>query len=130
MTEALPATLRQFLEAPNLATVATLDERGAPHATVVWFDLEGDRVLVNTRLGRAKERNLARDPRVAVAVFDADDPYRSVQLRGEVEEVRTGERAIADIHRLSQRYTGHDYADAVARISYLIGVSSWSSWGL
>lgn len=126
----LPEAVRQFLEAPNLATVATLGGDGAPHATVVWFLLDGDRVLVNTRLGRAKVRNLARDPRCALAVFDSNNPYRSVQLRGRVVASHRGAQAAADIHRLSRRYTQSDYRDPEARISYWIGVESWSAYGV
>ncbi|MGA7172149.1 MAG: pyridoxamine 5'-phosphate oxidase family protein, partial [Candidatus Dormiibacterota bacterium] len=61
----LPAAVRDFLTAPNLATVATLGTDGSPQATVVWFLLEGDLVLINTKVGRSKVRNLTRDPRVA-----------------------------------------------------------------
>jgi len=122
--------VREFLGAANLATVATLGRDGAPQATVVWYLLEGELVLINTKVGRSKVRNLARDPRVALAVFDRDDPYRSVQVRGVVSGRREGEAAAADIHRLSRRYTGHDYRDPEGRISYLITVESWSSYGL
>ncbi|MGC1908174.1 MAG: PPOX class F420-dependent oxidoreductase, partial [Candidatus Dormiibacterota bacterium] len=86
----LPAAVRDFLTAPNLATVATLGTDGSPQATVVWFLLEGDLVLINTKVGRSKVRNLTRDPRVALAVFDSGDPYRSVQVRGVVESRRDG----------------------------------------
>ncbi|HVB54643.1 MAG TPA: PPOX class F420-dependent oxidoreductase [Candidatus Acidoferrales bacterium] len=126
----LPPDVREFLNAPNLATVATLGHAGAPQATVVWFLLEGDQVLINTKSGRAKVRNLAHDPRVALAVFDQQDPYRSVQVRGVAEGRREGAASAADIHRLSRHYTGHDYRDPEGRISYLITVESWSSYGL
>jgi len=126
----LPAAVREFLKAPNLATVVTLDPDGAPQATVVWFLFEDDRVLVNTKAGRVKVHNLANDPRVALTVFDCAQPYLSVQLRGVVEEERRGEQAAADIHRLSQRYTSLDYSAPEERISYLIGIRSWSAWGL
>jgi PPOX class probable F420-dependent enzyme len=122
--------VREFLDAPNLATVATVDRDGAPQATVVWFLMEGDLVLVNTKVGRSKVRNLSRDPRVALAVFDHDDPDRSVQVRGVAEGRRDGAAASQDIHRLSRRYTGQDFGDPAGRISYLITIVSWSSFGL
>lgn len=124
----LPEAVRHFLAAPNLATLATLDAQGAPQATVVWFLLEGDLVLVNTRSGRAKVRNLDREPRSALAVFDSADPYQSVQLRGSVVERYGGERAAADIHRLSRRYLNSDYRDPTERISYWIAISSWTAY--
>jgi PPOX class probable F420-dependent enzyme len=126
----LPAPVREFLDAPNLATLATVDRDGAPQATVVWFLMEGDLVLVNTKVGRSKVRNLSRDPRVALAVFDHDDPDRSVQVRGVAEGWRDGAAASQDIHRLSRRYTGQDFRDPEGRISYVISVVSWSSFGL
>lgn len=126
----LPPQVREFLEAPNLATVATLGQDGSPQATVVWFLLEGELVLINTKVGRSKVRNLGRDPRVALAVFDREDPYQSVQVRGVAEGRRDGAAASKDIHRLSRRYTGHDYRDPEGRISYLITVQSWTSYGL
>jgi PPOX class probable F420-dependent enzyme len=126
----LPSAVREFLESRNLATVATLGADGAPQATVVWFLLEGDRVLINTRAGRVKALNLDRDPRVALTVFDCADPYRSIQLRGVVTERRVGAAANQDIHRLSRRYLGHDFERSEVRISYLIGINSWSAWGM
>jgi PPOX class probable F420-dependent enzyme len=122
--------VRELLEAPNLATVATVGADGAPQATVVWFLLEGDLVLINTKAGRVKALNLDRDPRVALAVFDCADPYRSLQLRGIVAGRREGEAASEDIHRLSRRYVGHDYHEPEERISYLIAINSWSAWGV
>jgi len=126
----LPAALRDFLEAPNLVSVATLGRDGAPQATVVWFLLEGERILINTKAGRVKTLNLDRDPRVALTVYDCANPYRSVQLRGVVSERRDGAAASEDIHRLSRRYAGHEYREPDDRISYLIAINSWSSWGM
>ncbi|MFZ0995091.1 MAG: PPOX class F420-dependent oxidoreductase [Candidatus Dormiibacterota bacterium] len=126
----LPAALREFMEAPNLVSVATVGRDGAPQATVVWFLLEGERILINTKAGRVKALNLERDPRVAMTVFDCANPYRSVQLRGVVVERRDGASAAEDIHRLSRHYVGQDYREPEDRISYLIAVNSWSSWGM
>ncbi|HVC23450.1 MAG TPA: PPOX class F420-dependent oxidoreductase [Candidatus Dormibacteraeota bacterium] len=126
----LPASVRELLEAPNMATLATVGPDGAPQATVIWYVMEGDRVLVNSKLGRTKPANLDRDPRVALAIFDLATPYRSVQLRGMVSERREGAAAATDIHLLSRRYTGHEYGEPEARVSYLITVESWSTWGL
>lgn len=126
----IPSAVSEFLEAPNLATVATLGADGAPQATVVWFLLEGDQVLINTKAGRVKALNLDRDPRVALTVFDCGAPYRSIQMRGVVTERRVGAAASEDIHRLSRRYVGHDFERSEVRISYLIGINSWSAWGM
>ena len=57
----------------NWGTVVTLREDGSPHATPVWIDTDGENVVFNTAIGRAKERHLRRDPRVAVTVLPAED---------------------------------------------------------
>lgn len=126
----LPFAVREFLGQPHPAALATLGRDGAPQATAVWFLLEAEVLLVNTARGRSKARNLDRDPRVALAVFDAQEPSRSVQVRGRVQGRREGAAAAADLQRLSRHYTGHDFPAAEDRISYLITPESWSSYGL
>jgi PPOX class probable F420-dependent enzyme len=65
---------RRLLGAPHFAVIATLMPDGSPHASTVWIDTDGDDVLVNTAEGRVKPTNVRRDPRVAITVWDPDDP--------------------------------------------------------
>ncbi|MDP8907357.1 MAG: pyridoxamine 5'-phosphate oxidase family protein, partial [Thermoproteota archaeon] len=65
-------------------------------------------ILVNTALGRLKQKNLARDPRVAVSVADGSNPYDMVTVRGEVVEQVTGEAAEGHIDRLAKKYINQD----------------------
>ena len=95
----------QLLTAGNLAHVATFRRDGSPHLTVTWVDWDGESVLVNTAVGRAKERHLRRDPRAAVEVADPDDPYNYVSVSGPVELVE-GQEANEHIDKLAQRYLG------------------------
>jgi len=62
--------LRAALEAPNFWHVATVNPDGSPQVTTVWIHTRGDRILVNTALGRMKPRNIARDPRVALSFHE------------------------------------------------------------
>ncbi|OPC82946.1 PPOX class F420-dependent enzyme [Embleya scabrispora] len=80
------ATLK-LLDAKNFATVSTLNADGGPQASVVWFQRDGDTIVFSATEGRAKVRNLRRDPRVSVTVFDLENPYHSVELRGTAEIV-------------------------------------------
>ena len=105
-------TLRAFLGEPRFAVTATINRDGSPQQTVVWYDLQGDRIMMNTRLGRAKERNLARDPRVS---FCIEDEYRALTLKGRVELDYDHERALAGIKALAVRYHGPEKAEQVAR---------------
>ena len=97
---------KTFLEHPYVATVTTLREDGSPHATVVWVDTDGDEVLVNTVIGRAKERHLRRDPRVSVTVVDPQDAYKWISVTGRGELTTDG--AAAHIDKLAKKYLGED----------------------
>jgi PPOX class probable F420-dependent enzyme len=94
---------RRIVEAPNFASVATLMPDGAPHVSTIWIDIDGGDVLFNTAEGRVKTANIARDRRVAISVFDRDDPYEQVVIRGTVVDV-THEGAHEHIDRLAKKY--------------------------
>ncbi|MEU0183013.1 PPOX class F420-dependent oxidoreductase [Streptomyces sp. NPDC006207] len=103
-----PADLLDLLHRPSLCFLATTMPDGSPQLTQTWVDTDGEHVLVNSVQSHVKTRNIARDPRVAVAVSDPDDPSRYFQVRGRVREVTT-EGAADHIEKLSHRYTGGPY---------------------
>jgi PPOX class probable F420-dependent enzyme len=98
---------RVLLEAPNFASLATRMADGSPQASVVWIDVDGDDLLVNTAEGRTKTENMRRDPRVAACLFDRLDPYRQLMVRGHVTGF-THDGADAHIDALAKKYTGAD----------------------
>jgi PPOX class probable F420-dependent enzyme len=99
---------RELFEGPNFAAVATMMPDGSPQVSVVWIETEGDLIVFGTAEKRTKERNLRRDPRVAVTVWDAKNPYRQVMVRGRVTEI-TREGADEAIDRLSMKYIGQPF---------------------
>ncbi len=107
MAELSDSARRKF-EGPNLAFVATVMEDGWPQVTPVWIELENGNVTFNTAIGRVKEKNMRRDPRVAIAVADKDDFYDKVDLRGRVVEMIEGEEADRQIDALAKKYLGQD----------------------
>ncbi len=109
----LDPDLRDFASGTNFAVLTTLFDDGRPQTQVMWVDADDDHVLINTEVHRAKFRNVEADPRVTVTVWDAQDPYRYVEVRGEVVEVVRGQQARDHIDACSRRYTGHDYASEV-----------------
>lgn len=120
--------LRVFLAAPRFAVLATIDEDGAPRQTVMWYELRGDRIMFNTKRGRGKVRNLARDRRVSLCV---EDGYRFVSIDGHVvEEIADQQIAKADIVQLGVRYDGPAEADRQwrelwskqERVTYLMSI--------
>jgi PPOX class probable F420-dependent enzyme len=106
VTVTLNDDTRELLDGRNFASVATLNPDGGPQTSVVWILREGDTVLFSTTAGRQKARNLARDPRISVAVFDLGNPYHSVEIRGLAELVPDREKALP--RELSQKYLGED----------------------
>jgi PPOX class probable F420-dependent enzyme len=102
----LPPLVRQKLAEKSFWQLVTLNPDGSPTATPVWADLDGDHVLVNTAVGRLKERNARRDPRVALAMTDRDDPYTWIEIRGLVVEFVEGSGADESIDSLSRKYLG------------------------
>jgi PPOX class probable F420-dependent enzyme len=91
----------------SFAHLATVGADGRPQVTPVWVDLDGGVIRVNTARGRVKDRNLRREPRVALSVQDPDNPYRYVQVRGRVSEM-TEQGADAHIDALARKYLGQD----------------------
>ncbi len=97
----------KLLEGKNFAFVATLMNDGSPQITPTWVDLEQNIILINTAEGRVKHKNVSRDPRVAVSVFDHNNPYNMVSIRGRViEQTRRG--ADEHIDKLAKKYFGVD----------------------
>ena len=96
----------QFLENPYVGVVTTLRDDGSPHSTVVWVDREDGAVSFNTARGRAKERHVARDPRISLLVVDPQDPYKWVAVSGQAELVDEG--ADEQIDKLAKKYLGQE----------------------
>ena len=107
MPEVIPANFRDLLDKRAFASLATLMPDGSPQVTPVWIDIEGDLLVINSAKGRQKDRNLRRDPRVAVAMMDPENPYRYLEIRGRVVEIT--EKGAADhINKMAKKYLGAD----------------------
>ena len=91
----------------NFGHLATLMPDGSPHVSVVWVEVDGDRIVVNTQEGRVKPRNVRKDPRVSISIYDQQNPYKSATVNGRVVEI-THEGAEEGIHRLAKKYMGAD----------------------
>jgi PPOX class probable F420-dependent enzyme len=102
----IPPAVRAQLDAKNFWQFVTINSDGSPTATPVWASVDGDHVLVNTAVGRRKERNVRRDQRVVLAMVDRENPYAWIEIRGRVVEFVEGEAADRSIDGLSQKYLG------------------------
>ncbi|MFE6848748.1 PPOX class F420-dependent oxidoreductase [Streptomyces sp. NPDC057686] len=110
MSAALSDDLQKIIDdTPVFATVATIQPDGRPQLTVTWLGRDGDDLLISTTIGRRKEMNLRRDPRVTVMINPANAPYTYAEVRGTATLTTEGGQDL--INELSRKYTGKDYAD-------------------
>jgi len=109
------ARTRAFLKEPRDAFVTTINKDGSPHMTVIWYDMRGDEVLINTTDDRVKYRNLERDPRVSIVIGTG---AHYVRIDGTARQVATGAEALKDIHDLAVRYEGAEAAERDTRNTY------------
>ncbi|HEU0000556.1 MAG TPA: PPOX class F420-dependent oxidoreductase [Ktedonobacteraceae bacterium] len=108
MTTELSEKARAFLREKRFAVLATLNKDGTPQLTTMWYLLENDgTILMNTKAGRLKERNMRRDPRISVCF---EDNYNYLTIKGRVEMIDDSQISQRDIYRLSARYHGEEKA--------------------
>ena len=107
MTSKISPDVAKLINDKNFAFVATLMKDDSPQITPVWIDLVDGIILVNTAKGRIKQKNVSRDPRVAIAIVDRNNPYNMVTIQGNVVE-QTTEGADKHIDKMAKKYLGVD----------------------
>jgi PPOX class probable F420-dependent enzyme len=107
MSVTLNDTIHGILDGKNFAVIATINPNGTPQTSVVWVARDGDDLLFSTTRGRRKERNISRDPRISVSVYDLANPYSYAEVRGSARITEEG--AGEFINTLARKYTGKDY---------------------
>jgi PPOX class probable F420-dependent enzyme len=97
---------RKLFEDPNILFVGTINADGSPQVTPVWTGLENGFITFNTAVGRAKERNLRRDPRIGLSITARDNPMEKVDVIGRVVDMIVGEDADNQIDDFAEKYIG------------------------
>ncbi len=112
---------RGILDSRAVAHLSTLMEDGSPKVEPVWVGREGDYVIVTTDLKSIKAKNISRDPRVALSITDATNPYRQLLVRGVVIEARD-DNDLTEMDKLSQKYLGQPFPRRrwSSRVAYFI----------
>lgn len=106
MAKTLSENARAFLQERRYPVLATINADGTPQLSAMWYLLEGDTIVMNTKVGRLKERNMRRDPRVSVCFEDGG----YLTISGTAEFIEDQATAQADIYRLAVRYEGEESA--------------------
>jgi PPOX class probable F420-dependent enzyme len=108
----------------NFATVGTLNEDGSIHNTVVWVDVEDGKAVVNSAKGRVWPNNLERDPTITISVYNRENPYEYVEVRGKAKLVDDGDDAQKHIDKLAKKYMDKDEypfrQEGEVRLKYVI----------
>jgi hypothetical protein len=105
MSNVIPEKYADLFQKRAFASLGTLMPDGRPQVTPVWCDFDGQHVIFNSARGRQKDRNVRRDPRVALAIVDPDNPYRYLEIRGTVVEI-TEDGAAQHIDKMAKKYMG------------------------
>ena len=132
MNDVIPAEFKDLLETTVVATLATVMADGSPQATPVCFGFNGAQIEINSAKGRAKDKNMRRDPRVALSIVDPANAYRYLEVRGRVVEI-TEQGADDNIDALAQRYLNEDKypyrVEGEVRVIYRITPESSTTMG-
>ncbi len=102
-TNQITEPMSKLFEGKNFAYLSTLMKDGTPQVTPIWVDIEDGNIIVNTAEGRLKQKNISRDPRIAICVVDQNNPYHMVTVRGRVVE-QTSEGADEHVDKLAKKY--------------------------
>ncbi len=104
----IPDSHKDLLVGRVYPVLVTMMPDGQPQAQVVWADLDGDHVMINTERSRQKSRNMERNPKVTLIWVDPDDPDRFIEIRGVIDSM-TDADGVEMIERLAQKYDGTAY---------------------
>ncbi|MFI7630368.1 PPOX class F420-dependent oxidoreductase [Microbispora rosea] len=116
----LDPDVRRVLDGASIAHLATVLPDGSPHTAPVYVGTQGDRIVLFTGPGTRKARNLRRDPRMALSVAPADNPFESVVVRGRAVEWLEGDAAWEIVDRVATKYTGAPYPRGQERVVVVI----------
>ena len=117
----IPDNARDLLERPLMASLGTTRPDGAPQVNPMWFVWDGEFIWFTHTNKRQKYKNIASEPRVSISIFDAEQPYRYVEIRGVVDHIDADPEAKM-YQRLSERYQGKPVtpADAADRVAIAV----------
>jgi PPOX class probable F420-dependent enzyme len=107
MAANIPESHRDILDKRAFGFLGTLMPDGSPQVTPVWVDYDGSHVRINSAKGRVKDKNMRRNKKVSLAVADPDNPYRYLEVRGQIDDI-TETGADAHIDQLAKKYLGKD----------------------
>ncbi len=105
--------ITELAKGKNFAAFTTIFPSGYPQTSIMWIDADDDHLLINTETHRAKYVNITGNPKVSVVIWDSNNPYSYIEIRGVVVSTVLGEEALAHINEVSKKYTGGVYSNPI-----------------
>lgn len=128
----IPDSHLDILHKKSFGHLATVMPDGSPQTSPVWVDYRDGQILINSALGRRKDKNIDSDPRVAISITDPDNPYRCLMIRGRVADITT-KGADEHIDSMAKKYLGQERypfrQPGEQRVLYFIEPESVSTLG-
>jgi PPOX class probable F420-dependent enzyme len=115
-------------EIKAFAFLGTIMSNNSPQVTPLWFNVKDQKIWINSVKGRTKDRNIREKPLVALAIQDPKNPYRYLQIRGKVIEIRE-EGAMTHIDELSMKYRGKPYEKNPAQVRVIFIIEPTNATG-
>lgn len=115
--------VRDLAKGPNYGTVSVYLPSGRIATHIVWVDADDEHVLINTEVHRTKYKAMVANPNVTVLIWEMGNPNHYVEVRGRFTGEVRGPEALASINGLSQKYTGHPYANPITSERVLVQIT-------
>jgi PPOX class probable F420-dependent enzyme len=95
-----------LLSEPNIMVFSSVDARGRPHSTPVWYLYDGGVMRVSVGKDEQKHKNVLRNPNVSLVIDRRKMPYYAIMIQGtaEIGPALSEE----DRLRLAVRYLGEE----------------------
>jgi PPOX class probable F420-dependent enzyme len=91
----IPDSHRDLLRSPLTATFTTIDSRGRPQSTAVWYLLDEDGQLKGSITSeRQKYKNLRGNPNCDLFIIDPENPFRTLEIRAQAQLAADPEKAM------------------------------------
>ena len=129
-TPEIPDSHKGLLSA-QVGVLGTIGASGRPQLSAVWFLAEDDTVKISLNTTRQKVKNLQAEPKASFLIFDPENPYKYVELRGDAEVAPDDDYSFAD--KLGAKYGGADLRErdqpGETRVVVTINPARVVAWG-
>jgi PPOX class probable F420-dependent enzyme len=108
----LDPTYKQLMDKPYACVMAVMGKDGRPNLTPMWFDYEGDKVLVNVAEHRKKTEWIRGNPELSILIMNPENMYHWLSLKVTVEreisedDPEEGPRVTEQVNRIWRKYSG------------------------